>query len=81
MPPLKFSVLILALLVSPPSIGSALFDDDSLLEVTLSGPLSTLIKRKKRDREEYPFTLRVDGKAIDLEIRVRGNSRVSATQA
>jgi hypothetical protein len=50
------------------------------LEVTLSGPLSTLIKRKKRDREEYPFTLRVDGKAIDLEIRVRGNSRVSACQ-
>lgn len=73
---LRQFILIIALLTTPPASGSALFDDDSILEVTLKGPLSTLIE-DKRNREENPFTLVVDGASLNVAVRVRGNSRVS----
>jgi len=72
---MRTAVLILVMLTSSPTFGSPLFDDISILEVTLSGPLSTLIKQK-RNREEYPFTLTIDGATVDVAVRIRGNSRV-----
>lgn len=72
---MRNALLILVLLASSPTFGSSLFDDDSILDVTISGPLSTLIKHK-RSREEYPFTITVDETSIDVAVRIRGNSRV-----
>ena len=71
----KFA-LILAMFTTSPTFGSPLFDDDSILEVTMIGPLSTLIKQKP-NREEYPFTLIVDGASVDVAVRIRGNSRLT----
>jgi len=72
---LRKVVLTLALLTTSPTFGSSLFDDNSILEVTMSGPLSTLIKQK-RNREQYPFTLAIDDASVDVAVRIRGNTRV-----
>jgi hypothetical protein len=72
---MKNIVLILVLLTTSPTFGSSLFDENSTLEVTISGPLSTLI-RHKRNREQYPFSITVDDASIDVAVRVRGHSRV-----
>jgi len=73
---MRNALLVLVLLTTSPSFGSSLFDDNSILEVTMSGPLSTLLKQKK-NREEYPFSLTVDDTSIDVAVRIRGNSRVA----
>jgi hypothetical protein len=52
-----------------------LFDDDAVLEATLSGPLSDLIAAGAA-RNEYPFVLVVDGSEIPVKVRARGNSRL-----
>lgn len=66
-----------ALLLSSPVLGSTLFDGDTVLEVTLEGPVSAVIA-DKRDRDERPFTLTIDGTSFPVDVRVRGNSRVVA---
>ena len=60
-------------------VGSAapLFDDDAVLDVELRGPLSETLD-DLRNREERPFTLVVDGTAIEVSARVRGKSRTIA---
>lgn len=68
-------VIFLALLVIPPAQGSPLFDDDSILDVTLTGPLTTVFSHK-RTREEHPFTLAIGDTTTDVAVRMRGNSRV-----
>lgn len=68
-------LIFLAFLLSSTAGGAPLFEDDSILEVTLSGPLSTLIK-EKRDPEEFPFTITVDGISRPVGVRIRGKSRV-----
>jgi hypothetical protein len=55
--------------------GSPLFESNEHLDVTLSGPLSETI-RSKKERDEYPFVLTIDGTNFDVKVRVRGNSRV-----
>ncbi|MBT8103147.1 MAG: hypothetical protein KJO95_09280 [Gammaproteobacteria bacterium] len=72
---MRNAALILVLLTTSPSFGSPLFEENSILDVTISGPLSTLLKHKQ-DGEEYPFSLTVDDASIDVAVRVRGNSRV-----
>lgn len=52
-----------------------LFDDDTVLEATLSGPLSELVAASGA-RSEYPFVLAIDGTEIPVMVRVRGNSRL-----
>ena len=72
---LAFTLLALGPLASP-AYSSPLFDDDSVIEIRLSGPLRTLARDKKRaERVEYPFLLSVDGTDIPVDIRVRGKSR------
>lgn len=51
-----------------------LFEDDSLLEVELTGPVSTTIEDREQ-RNERPFLLEQDGSKQALQVRVRGNSR------
>ena len=70
----RFLVLF-ALLAVVPAIGSPLFESDSIVEIKLSGPLTTLIKNKKI-RDEYPFVLSIGDSNFNISARVRGNSRV-----
>lgn len=69
-------ILLMLGLLSGPAFSSALFDNDSVIEIRLSGPLRTLARDKKSaDRVEYPFVLSVDGTDIPVDVRVRGKSR------
>jgi len=54
---------------------ASLFEDVGILEVTLSGPLGSLIKQTEQ-REEQSFVLHADGVDHDIKVRIRGNSRV-----
>lgn len=71
------AITLLALTgLTNPAFSSPLFDDDSVIEVRLSGPLRTLARDKKSaKRVEYPFLLSVDGTDIPVDVRVRGKSR------
>ena len=52
-----------------------LFDDNSVLDIEVIGPLGSLFASKK-DRQEAPFILRANGADHDVKLRVRGKSRV-----
>lgn len=52
-----------------------LFEDDTVVDITLRGPVSTLF-RDTEDRTERVFSLTVDGTAYPVGVRVRGNSRL-----
>jgi len=64
------------LLASAAVSGSPLFEDDSILEIRLSGPLTTIIKNKQ-NRDQHPFVLTIDDTDIEVKVRVRGNSRLT----
>ena len=68
---------LLILLAAIPAAGATLFDEDSVLEITLRGPLSSVIADKRR-REERSFTFIAGGRSFDVAVRIRGNSRVTA---
>jgi hypothetical protein len=69
-------ILILTVLIPASHAGaSTLFEDDTVLEVSLVGPLGSLI-RKKESCAEIPFILRVDNVEHSIKLRVRGNSRI-----
>lgn len=70
-------LLFVGLITTLPVPASTLFDDDTTLDVRLSGPLSTVIS-DKREREERSFRISVGGHSFDVAVRVRGNSRVKA---
>jgi len=53
---------------------AALFEGDDVLEVTLTGPLDSVLDDKVQRREQ-PFVLRVGDADISILARVRGNSR------
>lgn len=67
-------VWLVAALVSP-LCAASLFEDQSPLEVELTGPLWSLID-KKQERKEWPFRLLSGQTELDLEVRARGNSRM-----
>lgn len=56
---------------------SPLFDDDAVLDIELHGPIGETLD-DTRNRAERPFTLIVDGVALDVMVRVRGKSRTVA---
>ena len=66
---------LLLLLTSAASLASPLFDNDAVLEITLEGPLSTVIEDTKH-RKEHRFALTVQGSTVDVDVRVRGISRL-----
>ncbi len=69
-------MLLAALLVAPPvaAVGG-LFGVSEPLEIELTGPTGKLSDNRE-DRTELPFRLRVNGMQHDIEIRVRGKSRL-----
>jgi hypothetical protein len=58
-----------------PLYAGPLFENLEPLEIELSGPLTSLIKKKEK-REEWPFRIRVNGKSQAVNIRARGKSRL-----
>lgn len=58
-----------------PADASSLFEDDTVLPITLNGPLGAVMKDKK-NREELDFTLGADGIEHQVKVRLRGKSRV-----
>lgn len=76
--PIRLTVTLVALLwifVAESASASPLFEDTSLLDATLEGPLSTLIKNK-RERTWTDFKLHVGDTTHTIQVRVRGKSRV-----
>jgi hypothetical protein len=66
----------LLMLVSQAS-GSTLFDDSTVLELDLTGPLSSVFKDRK-ERTEQSFMLRADDVEHSVKVRLRGVNRVRA---
>jgi hypothetical protein len=54
---------------------SVLFEDDTPLEIRITGPMGTLVQKKQK-RIEMPFTLAAGDHEIDVRIRSRGKSRM-----
>lgn len=73
---LRLCFIVLLLLARPVS-ATPLFEDNSILEVELRGPLHDLYSNKnKEEREQLPFTLVADGIEHEIKVRVRGKSRL-----
>lgn len=72
--PTKLILTLLCLYVAGTVDAAPLFDEHSILEVRLTGPLSR-VTRDTRKRRELPFTLAVDGVETRVDVRVRGKSR------
>lgn len=70
----KLFVLALVALTSHVS-ASSLFEETAVLDIQVTGPISTLIEEKE-NREEFPFVLRTDEVEHPIKVRVRGNSRL-----
>ena len=69
-------LLLISSALAGPAAASPLFEDDSVLEVRLSGPLRTIVREKKEpERVEYPFVLKVGDAELPVDVRVRGKSR------
>ena len=69
----KLLTFVLLVHVSHAS-ASSLFEENTVLEVNLTGPFSSLFK-EENDRKELPFVLRDDDLEHTIKIRVRGKSR------
>ena len=68
-------LLTFALLVAAcPASASSLFEDSEVVEVSLTGPLSTLFETED-DRAELPFSFTVSGAEHAVKVRLRGKSR------
>jgi hypothetical protein len=66
---------IAVLLMTNIGFAGSLFDDDAVLDVLLSGPLSTLFD-DRRQRSELPFVASFDGSRLQVDVSVRGRSRL-----
>ena len=69
----KLISLVLLVHVSHVS-ASSLFEDNTVFEVSLIGPLSSLFE-EENDRRELPFILHANGVEHSIKVRVRGMSR------
>jgi hypothetical protein len=63
------------LLVGAKIEAAGLFDDHSVLEAELQGPLYTLIDSDP-EADEFPFSLLVGGRETPVTVRLRGKSRL-----
>lgn len=54
-----------------------LFNDNAVIDVELTGPIGSLIKNKNKNKStELPFVLKANGVDYDVQVRVRGKSRL-----
>jgi hypothetical protein len=71
----NWGTLFALLCVSINVTASPLFDDHTVFEIELTGPVAKTISDRK-DKTEYPFLLKADGSEHEVQVRVRGNSRL-----
>lgn len=57
------------------ALATTLFEADSVIEVTLTGPFESLFEDID-NRTELPFNLQADGVAHKIKVRLRGHSRL-----
>jgi hypothetical protein len=70
--------LLLVLLLAGaccPAGASPLFEDEAVLDVELVGPIHSVTRSKAHPRD-FPFVLRVDGRELKVDVRLRGKSRL-----
>ena len=67
--------VVIAALACTQAMATPLFDDNSVIEVTLTGPFGTLFADTE-SRDELPFTLSAAGIDHRIEVRLRGRSRL-----
>jgi len=65
----------LVLAAAPDLHAATLFEDHAPLEISLTGPMGTLVAEKEK-RIEMPFTLETGGHEMAVQIRSRGKSRM-----
>lgn len=58
-----------------PVWAASLFEEETVLEVELIGPVDNLAGNMA-DRREYAFVLRSEGADLDVNVRIRGKSRL-----
>lgn len=73
--PLQFLILTSLMLCWTTVQSASLFEDDSLLEFELVGPLHSLIEQGEKD-EESRFILKLNGAEYPVMVRLRGKSRL-----
>ena len=73
--PLQFLILTLLGLFWSTAHSAPLFEDDSVLEFELVGPLHALIESENRE-QETPFILKLNGEEFPVMVRLRGKSRL-----
>jgi hypothetical protein len=74
---LKNAVTFIGLMLSA-SLWAAqptLFENEEVIDVTLSGPLTAMIEESKKGRK-HPFRLRVGEEEMEIQARLRGKSRL-----
>ena len=76
---LASKLLLLLSLACGAAIATPLFEEETTLEISLAGPLGSTIE-DKQDRAERRFVLNADGFDHDVNVRIRGNSRVRVCQ-
>lgn len=74
----RLGVVLTFLCVAQANAG-VLFESDDVLDVTLTGPLSTLIENAN-DKEELPFMLTAGDVRQTIKVRTRGNSRLDVCE-
>ena len=73
----RILLLAASMLAVQTAFATPLFEDDSVLEVELRGPLGTLYENKYDEaREQLPFKIIADGVEHEIKVRVRGKSRL-----
>ncbi|NND72742.1 MAG: hypothetical protein HKN43_14290 [Rhodothermales bacterium] len=70
----KKLIAIVLLAYFCPSGAAPLFDDSTALEVTVAGPLSSLLEEDD-DQKELRFVLQANELSHSIKVRLRGNSR------
>jgi hypothetical protein len=73
--PLQYLTLTLLFLCWSTAHSAQLFEDDSVLEFELIGPLHSLIELGEK-AEESPFILKLKGEEFPVMVRLRGKSRL-----
>lgn len=71
----RITAILAALLALPPLAAAPLFEDPSVIDANLEGPLADLSDRPD-SRAQLPFTLRADGVEHAIKVRLRGKSRL-----
>ena len=73
---LTFTILLFSLpAFSAQAVQAPLFEDDSPIEIELTGPMWSLVDQRE-EQKEWPFRLKTQTFELDVQVKARGNSRL-----